>query len=97
MAGATGANADKEKRAWMRDDTGKRSAGGHMGYSENTSCRSVHAWDKYMCVYNPGVFLSEIRGGVERTDELGSLWRQERRYCSQEIKKGYSRHFFSTI
>ena len=65
MAGATGANADKEKRAWMRDDTGKRSAGGHMGYSENTSCRSVHAWDKYMCVYNPGVFYQKL-GGVSR-------------------------------
>jgi hypothetical protein len=50
MAGAnTDADADKEKRAWMRDDTGKRSAGGHMGYSENTTCRSVHAWDKYIC------------------------------------------------
>ena len=56
MAGATGANADKEKSAWMRDDTGKRSAGGHMGYSENTSCRSVHDWDKY--TRTRGVFRS---------------------------------------
>jgi hypothetical protein len=32
----------------MRDDTRKRSAGGHIGYSENTSCRSVHAWDKLL-------------------------------------------------
>lgn len=47
MAGATDADADKQKSAWMRDDTRKRSAGGHIGNSENTGCRSVHAWDNY--------------------------------------------------
>jgi hypothetical protein len=36
-------DADKEKRAWEGDDTGKRSAGKHMRYRKNTSCRSVHA------------------------------------------------------
>jgi hypothetical protein len=41
-AGARDADADKQKGAWMRDDTRNRSAGGHIGYSESTGCRSVH-------------------------------------------------------
>lgn len=63
MAGATDVDADKEKRAWMRDDTRKRSAGGHMAYSENTSCRtqSMPGIKQY---YYSG-FLSEIRGSIE--------------------------------
>jgi hypothetical protein len=38
-SGATDADEDKQNGAWMRDDTRKRSAGGHIGYSENTTCR----------------------------------------------------------
>ena len=50
MASATDVDADKQECAWIHDDTGKRSVGTHMGYRENTSCRSVYAWE-------PGVLL----------------------------------------
>lgn len=61
-AGATDAAGRRQAEgAWMRDDTRKRSAGGHIGYSENTSCRSVHASDNYYR-YSYSGFYQKIRG-----------------------------------
>ena len=94
MAGATDADADKQKGAWMRDDTRKRSAGGHIGYSESTSCRPVHAWDNY---YSYSGFYQKIRGW--RWIENWRIWSGERActyICLHRRKGRYAgMHLFS--
>ena len=94
MAGATDADADKQKGAWMRDDTRKRSAGWHIGYSESTGCRSVHAWDNY---YSYSGLYQKIRGW--RWIENWRIWSGERActyICLHRRKGRYAgMHLFS--
>ena len=98
MAGATDADADKQKGAWMRDDTRKRSAGGHIGYSESTGCRSVHAWDNY---YSYSGFYKKIRGW-RWIENWRMVWRE--RACTyiclhRREREGMQAYisFFSTV
>jgi hypothetical protein len=46
-------------------------------YSENTSCRPVHAWDKYIFVYTNPVFFNKKLGGGSRTEVHSGGWRQD--------------------
>jgi hypothetical protein len=76
MAGL-GMDQDKEKGAWIRDDTGKRSAwqGGQVRYSENTSCRrSVHA---LVIRYSTSEFYQKFGAGDRTTDVQSVLCRED--------------------
>ena len=66
MAGATGANADKEKSAWMRDDTGKRSRQGDIWATAKTLVVAPSMPGINICVCIIRGFFYQKLGGVSR-------------------------------